>query len=75
MLDHADLEAPTRQHEVDHTDQELICPEISKSSSGNRRSVRCVTRFCGGCSADLECGRKARAGGGGRIHYLLAFVI
>ena len=25
VLDHADYAAPTRQHEVDHTDQEFIC--------------------------------------------------
>ena len=38
-LDDADYEAPTRKHELDHTDhtdQESICPERSRSSSGNR---------------------------------------
>ena len=32
----ADCMASTRQHELDHTDQECICPEISRSRAGNR---------------------------------------
>ena len=39
---HAGHTAPTRQHELDHTDQESICPERSRSWNGNRRSVRGV---------------------------------
>ena len=31
MLDHSDRTAPTRQHELDHTDQGSICPERSRS--------------------------------------------
>ena len=38
VLDHADYTAPTRQHEPDPTDQELVCPEKCRSSSGNRLS-------------------------------------
>ena len=37
--DHADYTAPTRQRELDHTDhtdEGYICPERSRSSSGNR---------------------------------------
>ena len=34
VIDHADCTAPTLQHELDHTDQESICPERSRSSSG-----------------------------------------
>ena len=56
VLDHAGYTAPTRQHELDHTDhtdhtnhtdhtdhtdQDYICPERYRSSSENRRSVRC----------------------------------
>ena len=33
-LDEADYAAPTRQHELDHTDR-FICPEIARSSRGN----------------------------------------
>ena len=33
VLDHADCMAPTRQHELDHTYQEFICPEGSRSRS------------------------------------------
>ena len=29
VLDHAEDTAPTRQHELDHTGQEYICPEKS----------------------------------------------
>ena len=57
VLDHAGSTAPTRQHELDHTDhtdhtdhadhtdQEYICPEVSTSSSGNRRPFRGMRRF------------------------------
>ena len=37
--DHADYTAPTRQRELDHTDhtdEESICPERSRSCNGNR---------------------------------------
>ena len=34
VLDHADYTAPTRQHGLDHTDQQSICPEGSRSSLG-----------------------------------------
>ena len=34
--DHVDHTAPTRQRELDHIDQELICPERSGSSSRDR---------------------------------------
>ena len=40
MLGHAGYAA--RQHELDHTDQEYILPERSRSWSGNRLSVRCM---------------------------------
>ena len=42
VVDHAEYIAPTPQNEVDHTyhtdhtSQEYICPETSKSSSGDR---------------------------------------
>ena len=45
VLDHADYIARTRQHELDHTDhtdQEHIFHEISRSPSGNRLFVRGV---------------------------------
>ena len=48
MLDHADYTAPTLQHELDHTDhtdQESIDPEISRSPSGNRFFVRRTKPF------------------------------
>ena len=35
VLDHADYTAPIRQHELNHTDQEAISPQGSRSSSGN----------------------------------------
>ena len=35
VLDHADYTAPVQQHELDHTDQESIRREISRSCSGN----------------------------------------
>ena len=38
-LDDADHTTPTRQQELDHADQESICPERSRSSSGNRLSI------------------------------------
>ena len=31
---------PFRQHELDHTDQELFCPETSRSYSGNQTICR-----------------------------------
>ena len=35
-VDHADCTGSIKQHKLDHTDQELIFPERSRSSSGNR---------------------------------------
>ena len=35
VLDHADDMTPTRQHELDPTDQECICPELSESCTGS----------------------------------------
>ena len=37
--DHADYTVPTRQRELDHTDQELTCSERSESCSGDRWSA------------------------------------
>ena len=42
ILDRAEYTAPTRKHEQDHTGQEYICPETSRSCCGNRLSVRRV---------------------------------
>ena len=42
ILDHADFTTSIRQHELDHTDQESICPEVSASFSGEGWSIRCV---------------------------------
>ena len=42
VLDHADYTAPTRQHDLDRTDQESICPDGSRSWRENRLSVRSV---------------------------------
>ena len=39
VLDHADYEAPTMPHELDHAYQESVCPERSPSCSGDRWSV------------------------------------
>ena len=36
-VDHAEYAASTRQHELDHTDQEYICPERSVPSSTRNR--------------------------------------
>ncbi|CAN0041226.1 unnamed protein product [Laminaria digitata] len=46
VLDRADYTAPTRKHELDHTDQESICRKISRSRSGNRSPVRSVKCCC-----------------------------
>ena len=46
VLYHADHTAPTRQHELDHTDQEYICPERSRARSGHRLSARCEEVYC-----------------------------
>ena len=43
VLDYADYTAPTRQHELEHTDQEFIFPAwhiIQIMNCGNRWSVR-----------------------------------
>ena len=51
-LDYAKHTAPTRQHELehtdhtDHTDQEYICPERSRSYSGNRSYRSSVCPIC-----------------------------
>ena len=42
VLDHAACTAPTRQHGLDHTDQEHICPNISRSWAGDRWFWRCA---------------------------------
>ena len=42
VLDQAEYMAPNRQHELDPTDQEYICPEWSRSSNRDRCSVRGV---------------------------------
>ena len=36
--------APTRQRQLDHTDEESICPERSRSSGGDRLSARFVKK-------------------------------
>ena len=33
MIDDADYAAPTRQHEIDDTDQESVCPDRSNNAS------------------------------------------
>ena len=43
VLDYADYLAPTRQRELDGSDQGYICPERSRSSRENRRYARGVT--------------------------------
>ena len=60
VLDHADHTAPTRQHDeldrTDHTDHTYngsICPERSRSSSGNR-SYRSSTRGVKYCKAECQ---------------------
>lgn len=42
ILDRAAYAAPTRQDELNHTDQQQLCPQKSTSRGGNRLSVRCV---------------------------------
>ena len=44
-VDHAEYTAPTRQCELDHTDQGSICPDRSRSCRANRWSVRCAGTF------------------------------
>ena len=53
MLDHADYTAPTRQHAVDHTDQEYIFPEKSF-----------VDRYVGICDLSGVCTSFFFGGGG-----------
>ena len=53
MLDHADYTAPTRQHAVDHTDQEYIFPEKSF-----------VDRYVGICDLSGVCTSFFFLGGG-----------
>ena len=45
--DRAGYMAPTRQRELDHTDQGPACPEISKSSSVNRSRALSEVWNCG----------------------------
>ena len=51
-VDHAGSTASTRQHELDHTDQEYICPERSRSER-SYRSYRSSVRGVKGCALYL----------------------